>query len=80
MLEVLRRDKTVQEIAARHQVHPNQVSIWKLQAVEGLGEVFADGPAQHLADHEAEGHPLHAKITLLLRSFGGLAVTMAAMG
>jgi transposase-like protein len=35
-LEALRGDKTVQEIAARHQVHPNQVSTWKRQAVEGM--------------------------------------------
>ena len=34
-LEALRGDKTVQEIAARHSVHPNQVSTWKKQAVEG---------------------------------------------
>ncbi|MDB6178729.1 transposase [Paracoccus sp. Z330] len=29
--EALRGDKTIQEIAARHQVHPNQVSTWKLR-------------------------------------------------
>ena len=28
-LEALRGDKTIQEIAARHKVHPNQVSVWK---------------------------------------------------
>ena len=36
-LEALRGDRTVQEIAARHKVHPNQVSTWKRQAVGGLG-------------------------------------------
>ena len=34
-LEVLRGDKTIQEIAARHKVHPNQVSVWKQRAVGG---------------------------------------------
>ena len=42
-LEALRGDKTVQEIAARHQVHPNQVSTWKRQAMDGLSEVFSNG-------------------------------------
>ena len=28
-LEALRGDKTIQEIAARNKVHPNQVSTWK---------------------------------------------------
>ena len=28
-LEALRRDRTVQAIAAKHEVHPNQVGTWK---------------------------------------------------
>ena len=35
-LEALRGDKTVQEIAAKHKVHPNQVSAWKRQAVDRI--------------------------------------------
>jgi len=42
-LGALRGDKTIQEIAAQHQVHPNQVSTWKRQAVEGMADVFAKG-------------------------------------
>ncbi|MCY4441055.1 MAG: transposase [Deltaproteobacteria bacterium] len=34
-LEVLRGDKTTQEIATRHKIHPNQVSTWKQRALEG---------------------------------------------
>jgi transposase len=30
-LEALRGDKTVQEIAAKRQLHPTQVSTWKRQ-------------------------------------------------
>ncbi len=61
-LEVLRGDKTVQEIAARHKVHPNQVSTWKRQAMDGLGAVFSNGADRALRDHEAEVRDLHAKI------------------
>ena len=42
-LEALRGDRTLQEIASKHQVHPNQVSTWKRQAMEGLGEMFSNG-------------------------------------
>ena len=28
-LEALRGDRTLQEIASKHQVHPNQVSTWE---------------------------------------------------
>ncbi|QPC42768.1 IS3 family transposase [Kaustia mangrovi] len=60
-LEALRGDRTIQEIAAKHQVHPNQMSQWKRQAVDGMADVFAcggkaDGPT------EAEAKELHAKI------------------
>ncbi len=60
-LEALRGDKTIQEIAAKHQVHPNQVSQWKRQAVDGMADVFArGGKAEGLT--EAEVKELHAKI------------------
>jgi len=61
-LEALRGDKTIQEIASKYKVHTNQVSIWKRQAVDGLGDVFANGAGKAGADHETEVHDLHAKI------------------
>jgi transposase-like protein len=60
-LEALRSDRTIQEIAAKHQLHPNQVSQWKRQAMDGLNAVFADRLSRE-ADHEAEKAELHAKI------------------
>ena len=38
-LEALGEQDTVQQIAARHKVHPNQVNKWKRQAVEGLAGI-----------------------------------------
>ncbi len=61
-LEALRGDKTIQEIAAKHKVHPNQVSTWKRRAMDGLGEVFSNGADRALRDHETEVRDLHAKI------------------
>ena len=51
-LEALRGDKTVQEIAARHQVHPNQVSTWKRQAMDGLSAGFSNGTDHERQDRE----------------------------
>ena len=61
-LEAPRGDKTVQEIAAKHQVHPNQVSTWKRQAMDGLSAVFSNGADHEQGDREAEVRDLHAKI------------------
>ena len=61
-LEALRGDRTIQEIAARHKVHPNQVSTWKRQAMDGLDEVFSNGTDRAVRDHEEEVRDLHAKI------------------
>jgi len=39
-LATLRGDKTVQETAANHRIHPTQVTTWKRQAIDGLTGVF----------------------------------------
>ena len=61
-LEALRERDPVQVIAARHEVHPNQVSAWKRQAVEGLGDVFSQPGSKRGGEHEATIRDLHAKI------------------
>ena len=60
-VEALRERDTVQAIAARYEVHPNQVSAWKRQAVEGLDEVFSRGPKRG-SEHKSTIRDLHAKI------------------
>ena len=65
-LEALRGDRTLQEIASRHQVHPNQVGAWKRQAIEGLAELFSKGAERRSRDHEGEVRDLHAKIGELI--------------
>ena len=61
-LEALRERDTVQAIAARYEVHPNQVSAWKRQAVDGLEEVFSSATTKASAEHETKVRDLHAKI------------------
>ena len=61
-LEALRGDMMIQEIVARHKVHPNQVSTLKRQAMDGLGDVFSNGADHARRDRESGVHDLHAKI------------------
>lgn len=60
-LEALRGADPMQAIAARYEVHPNQVSTWKRQAVEGIAAAFADGTKGALAD-ESRLKEAYAKI------------------
>jgi len=46
-LEAIRELKTIAEIANQYQVHPNQVSIWKRDALNRLPELFQDGRKKH---------------------------------
>ena len=39
-LEAVRGMRTVSEIAKQFKVHPNQVTLWKKQLLEGAQEVF----------------------------------------
>ena len=62
-LEALQERDSVQAIATRHELHPNQVSAWKRQLLDAVPEVFTKGGRRKLAkEHEAKIHDLHAKI------------------
>ena len=62
-LEALRERDSVQAIARRHELHPNQVSTWKRQLLDAVPEVFArDGSRKLAKEHEAKVHDLHARI------------------
>ena len=39
-LEAIRGEKTVAEIAAHHEVHPNQVTAWKSEVLQNLAAIF----------------------------------------
>ena len=78
-LEALRGDRTLQEIASQHQVHPNQVGAWKRQAMEGLVVVFWKGAERRVRDHESEVRDLHAKIGELNRGAGFLFARARSM-
>jgi putative transposase len=65
VLEVLKEEKTVTQIASEYGVHPNQLYRWRAQALEGLPKLFENDhkteKAQETA-HERQLQELYAEI------------------
>ena len=61
-LEALVGDKTMAELAAKHDVHPNMIAQWKKQAKANLPDLFSKKGAQREASREADVKAPHEKI------------------
>jgi transposase-like protein len=62
VLEALRGEKTLNEIASTYGVHPNQLGLWRKQAVESLPEIFSSRRVRSETDHEALTDRLYKRI------------------
>ena len=59
-LDAVKGDKTIAEVAQKHDVHPNQVTEWRRQLLDRAADVFGTGIAA--AEPTADLKDLHAKI------------------
>lgn len=65
ILDVLKEEKTIAQVASDSGVHPTQISRWKAQAVEGLPFIFDEdysGRSAERAAYEKQLHELYAQI------------------
>ncbi len=65
VLEMLREDKSVAQIASESGIHPNQLHRWKKQALENFPQLFEDdrkGEKAREAEHERQLNQLYAEI------------------
>lgn len=75
VLELLREDQTLAQVAATYGVHPTQLRKWKAQAVERFPSVFQDDTvAQRELEqaHAREQEALYAEIGRLTTELGWL--------
>ena len=65
-LDAIRGERTISELATKHQLHPNQITQWKRQAIENLAKAFDDRASDTQVSREVELTKLHAKIGQLV--------------
>ena len=61
-LEAIKGQRTTNEIASAYEVHPNQVTQWKKQAVSQLSGIFSNGRARADAAEEDLRNQLYQQI------------------
>jgi transposase-like protein len=60
-LAAIKGDKTLAELAQQYDVHPNQITTWRTQLLEGAAGVFG-GASAEATEPPVDLKALHAKI------------------
>src|SRR5258706_11910729 len=71
-LASLKNDRTIAQLAEQFDVHPNQITSWKEQLLEGAADVFERGGNAKSSAPEVDVQSLHAEIGELVLENGFL--------
>ena len=77
-LAAIKGEKTLAELAQQYDVHPNQITAWKAQVLEGAAGLFGGGTAE--AAPAVDLKALHAKIGELTLENDFLAGALSKAG
>lgn len=61
-LAAVKGEKTLAELAQQFDVHPNQITTWRSQLLEGAAGVFGSDKASETGEPPVDVKTLHAKI------------------
>jgi transposase len=79
-LAALRGDKTVNELARQHEVHPTLIHSWRKQLLAGAEDLFAQGSKPQAAEYEAREAQLYQEIGRLQMELGWLKKKSTGLG
>lgn len=61
-IAAIKGDRTLSELAQQFDIHPNQITAWKAQLLEGASELFGGGHDTTGSEPAVDIKALHAKI------------------
>jgi len=79
-LAAIKGEKTLAELAQQYDVHPNQITQWKLQLQEGAAGVFGSAAGAAANTPPIDVKSLHAKIGELTLENDFLEVALGKAG
>jgi transposase len=79
-LAAVKGEKTLSELAQQYDVHPNQITAWKAQLLDGASGVFGSGASGIEAAPTVDVKVLHAKIGELTLEVDFLAGALSKAG
>ncbi len=79
-LAAIKGEKTLAELAEQFDVHPNQITTWRTQLLEGAAEAFGGEGKTEAAPAPIDVKALHAKIGELMLTNDFLAGALAKAG
>lgn len=65
VLEILKEEKSVSQLASEHGIHPNVLNRWKTEAVNNLSQLFVDdrkGITKMKQEYEQQIDELYAEV------------------
>lgn len=79
-LAALKNDKTVNELAKEHDIHPTLIHAWKKQLLAGVEDLFATGAKTGADDHETLQNQLYQEIGRLKMELDWVKKKSAGLG
>jgi len=79
-MAALKGDKTINELAGQHGVHPTLIHSWKKQLVGGAEDIFSNGSKAPATDHEGLQAQLYEQIGRLQMELGWAKKKSAGLG
>ena len=65
VLEILKEEKSITELASEYNMHPNQLSRWKREALDNFHQLFKDGSKDRKkmkTEYEAKINELYSEV------------------